>query len=389
MSFAPIHPAVPAIRGDDCGGIDHLRCRLELGLVRRHLRGDTVLAFGLQDAGSAAYRGQAMSAHGRLLAPVELQALALPARRLAATLGGMPNLLAAQADAGCDGVQALDLLGRVADWRACLQQWARMLTAGGRLVVDLASLAHAQALPGALDGSAEPAGHEARLDLTEVLAEAAAHGLHAVHLQPYGAFLGGPETAARVRLNTVERFHWWRRLLSWVPQDASLTELALLLDDELVGRLPASAAGRCLLVLEKAEATASTPAAMPLPADRLDEAFQSPALAERVSTLLLASWRNMRYFTAWRDALQTVMPGMPAAALDALATGEARARLADADHRTRLDTLSMDMIRGWRALPEPEALMTLDGVPLADVTDYHMIQMLLIFGFKPFPELAR
>jgi len=108
------------------------------------------------------------------------------------------------------------------------------------------------------------------------------------------------------------------------------------------------------------------------------------AMAVRVAERLLAGPRELKYWVELRDGLRALLPEL---SLAPLLTEAAQARVAEADHRLALDVLSMDMIRGWRELPEPRALMTVNGLPLGDVNDYHMIQMLLIFGFKAFPDI--
>lgn len=378
-------------RGPECAGPDHLRTRLAQQICRSQLTGPALLALGrpVATAGGACAH-QTIDAQGQRAMPAALAALG-PAvsHHLAVTPAGLADRLNGLPAQGWDGLLALDLLGHLPDGPALLAALAalhRLLRDGGRVALDLAALEHAELVQGrplGADTGAAPGG-EALLRVADVLHAAVGLGLQPVLVRPYAAFTGGADAHPLVRNHTLERLHWWARLLSWIPQDESFTQLAGLLDEAVIARLGPGAAGRCLLVLERrARTDADAAAALVQPAG-LAQGEQAQAVAAALAQRLLAGPRELKYFIELRDALRRLMPGLD---LAPLLTPEARARVAEADARVALDTLSMDMIRGWRELPEPRALMTFDGLPLGDVNDYHMIQMLLIFGFKAFPDI--
>jgi hypothetical protein len=371
------------LRDPAFAGMDHLRWRIEQAFCAAHLCGPAQLRLGQPaDRQGGRYALQAVGDPAGAAAH-DVQP---PAPSLAVAPDALAARCAALPQAVHDGVAALDLLGHCADVPGALAALGGLLRPGGRLVVDFASLEHVQALQGgALDELLPGApGQEACLGAAALLQAALATGLQPVLLRPCAAFTGGPETHPLVRSRTVERLYWWQRLLSWVPQDDSLTRLALLIDEQVIARLGPAATGRCLLLLERRDTVDPAAAAACLQPAGLPQGEPLQALAAVLDERLQAGPRELKYFTELRDALRVVLPGVD---LNVLVAGSARELLAQAAQRTGLDRLSMDMIRGWRELPEPRALMSFDGVALGDVTDYHMIQMLLIFGFNAFPGI--
>ncbi|MGY4532421.1 SAM-dependent methyltransferase [Pseudomonas sp. TE3786] len=131
-----------------------------------------------------------------------------------------------------------------------LDSCAEALRPGGRLVLDLRSPAHWQA---AFADDMQQWPENAREDQatafcapSDLLALASARGLSLVALEPYAGLWDN----ALLYRALPHRFKWLR-LLSWLESDEDLFALALLMEQQVLGRLSPLASGRYLVSLEK------------------------------------------------------------------------------------------------------------------------------------------
>ncbi|SDC00505.1 hypothetical protein [Nocardioides lianchengensis] len=142
-------------------------------------------------------------------------------------------------------------------------------------------------------------------------AHAAGAGLALSRAVPYGVLLGGGDSV----LAPLDRTHRWRRVLSWLPYDPRLLDLAVTLDGVLGAALPDATAPRRLVILDPVGTPAPDVPDDPGPAD-LDPLLTTSRtrylcfavvaqLAQRLASLEIASVlppQRAEEYDAWQAA---------------------------------------------------------------------------------------
>lgn len=285
-----------------------------------------------------------------------------------------------------------------AGWKEELADSARLLRPDGRLLVEYRSAEHRQAAPVAsLPRSADPARHAApAIAVADLVAAAADSGLSVLAVVPYGAFLCDGSHSRF--LGAVPAANYWRRLLSWLPLDVRLLELALLIEQDLIAHLSPRVTERFVAVLQKRadlepqrdwlrqhqdfDASLQTGR---LDWTRLGQRLPRPlpVLRQHIAALLTASMRCRRLFEAlaaplvsrgmltWHDLLE------PSQTLAAYFDQIARYR--------QLDRLAMDWSRqAGVAVPEVSSIFQHADVPIGAALEYSLVEPLLTSGFGRF-----
>ncbi len=158
-------------------------------------------------------------------------------------------------DADFDYLVALNTLTQAPNWQEVLGKWQQVLRPGGRILFDIHSLDHLEAVYGpdeaarrcARDPSVDAGLSHARV--ADLLDWADEHGMKVVAIVPVGAFLGGGTINHWLRETLEEKF-WWKRLLGWMAEENTFFNLALFLEEHLVAHLTTRSTSRFVAVLD-------------------------------------------------------------------------------------------------------------------------------------------
>ncbi len=379
---------------ENVGG-NRLINRVETGLIAAHIRGRDVLDVGI-GTGRASLP---LLERGITVTGIDSsQAMLDECRRRA---GGRPIRLevgdvtaipfAAEA---FDAVVSLNVLTHFPNWREVLPEWLRVLRPGGRLVFDVYSRDHAEAVAAnqGIDVDTLLAGHlgedpsryNLRLKVAELAEFATASGVSLVGIHPYSGTVGGDQNFWLARGWAHGRV--WERMKTWIAEDDRLFECLAFLEEECFTRLNSRASGRFMVVLEKSPDAGSTGQVL-----ARQEAVALAAASGRLSDLepflgmTAADWR------ARLDAHLDHPPNRLALfqlLTAAFAAGQA-VDLADAcvpRHAEVLDRWALafdldrqihDLASGWHRNPALAEALTWKGVPLGPGLEYDTVQALM------------
>lgn len=276
-------------------GDNRLKNRIETGLIRRLVRGREVLDVGI-GTGRASLP---LLDEGVALTGIDSsQAMLDECRRRA---GGRPIRLQVGdvnaipfPDAAFDSVVSLNVMTHFPHWREVLPEWLRVLRPGGRLVFDIYSLDHLEAViarqgPGLEhllpdQGGANPAGFNMRVRVDELARFARDRGITLAAVHPYCVSLGDDQNYWMRRGWAQGRI--WTRMKSWIAEDDRLYDFLVFLEEHGFAHLHAKVGARFMVVLEKAPDAGATEAVLRRQAD-LEAVFsESPLRLDRLAPYL-------------------------------------------------------------------------------------------------------
>ena len=368
----PAAPHAAASQLEALQGAAYLRHRLLVDLVREHFVGSRVLSV---DEDSPRAGTSTRIFHG-----------------LKRSLPETPITWhdAGQRGESVDLVLALGSRPQSAPLSRQLSDWAARLVDGGRLIVELLSVEHQRACPAT---GSDDAGAIA-IAAADLVQEAAQHGLCVLALVPYGLFLcdGGHSRF----LGNLPTTAYFRRLLSWLPQDRLLLELALVIEKDVVAHLSPRITDRFVAVFERRSDTAAVSAWLHRlqaledrlcrsPLDRSELQSQLvrplPALRQHVSALLHASLRCRRLF----DAVVTPLVARGGMAWRDLVEPPLDSYFMDVARHRDLDRYAMQWSRqAGCQVPGVAPIFQHADVPLGRALEYSLVEPLLTQGFGRF-----
>jgi len=350
-------------------GTDRLRNRLEIDLVEAHAVGPEVVTVGPEAGRSAlslARRGYSVTALDDSQAMLdEVGSLARGAAHIDLRLGDIRCLPVG--DETYQSLVSLQSLAHVSDWLEILPEWARVVRPGGRLLFDAACL----------DSSP--------ITSADLVAEADRLALAVADVVPYGAFLG--EGNCKV-LAPIEGKNWWRRLLSWLATDGRLLDLALFLEQELLGRMPRVASGRCMVVLERRHDPQRNQAWLDTQ-DDLNALLAGETTLDALEPLLRMSTaefksrlngqvrESLRNFRLFDGLLQALTVSGSRIDIASFLEADVMARCDDWYRCRELDRDTAAQARDWAAAPGVAESLRLRGVSLGDTLEYFLVEDLL------------
>lgn len=369
--------------------------RVETGLIAANVRGNAVLDVGI---GSGRASLQLLDLGHSVTGIDSSQAMLDECRRRAA---GRPIHLEVGdvaaipfTDASFDSVVSLNCLTHFPHWREILTEWLRVLRPGGRLVFDVYSLDHAEAVAAhrgvsvegllAIYRAEDATRFKLRLKVAELADYALNSGLTLVGIHPYSGTLGGDQNYWLAQGWANGRV--WERMKTWIATDDRLFEFLAFIEEEFVAHLNSQASGRYMVVLEKTPDGGAT-------GDVIEKqnAVTAAATSGRLSDL--ATFLGLAP-AAWRARLDAHLDHPPNRLVlfqlitAAMAAGQ-QIDLADwcapghAEALDRwmlaidLDRLIYELASGWHRSPAYAEVLAYKGVPLGPGLEYNTVQSMM------------
>ena len=347
-----------------------LKDRVETAIVRRFMRGERLLDVGIGTgrASLPLLGSQQLSLTGVDASAAMIECCGKDPRATSVRLLKCDLERLAFADKTFDTVMSVDTFAHFPDWVANLDELLRVTTIGGRVIVDVGSRDHVDAVarsrgcsPGQVQSAELGAADEyvLRLSLAQLRDYAAERGIALVAVMPYGAVLGSLVPNYWISESYAFRSGAIDRLVSWIGADPSLFAFAEFIERRIVQESPASVSGRMFVVFERFPSAdvyhEPVFATLAERDERGPEAWHAEfaAFAEHepnrafAATLLLAAW-----------------PAKLSAALrETLPDGLLR-ELERCERAARVDDVCTEVVGAWRA-----AVRRCDfhGVDLSDV----------------------
>ncbi|SFM98511.1 Methyltransferase domain-containing protein [Formivibrio citricus] len=372
-------------------GTNQLKHQLEMALIARYATGPTVLDVGIGTGrGSLPLARRGMQVTGvdssqAMLDETRRQAGETP---ITLTTGDVANLPVP--DASFDFVLSLNVVVHFPHWDKILDEWQRVVKPGGRLMFDIHSLDHLEAVYGA----GEPAEKIARAGEAEgqygsymsmarardILAWADTHGFSVVDIVPVGGFV---VSTANHWLADLERKHWWNRLLGWMTTDQKLFDFALWLEQEIVWRLTTAATGRFMVILDATpdpERNAAWLAGQELRNRALAEGQVERALGvspQKISQGIRMQARHPRCAYLLYQLLAGIGAHAPEQSFDDWLPDEIRRMFADWRLQEQIDQYSLALASQWREADGFDNRFALKGVPIGPGLDYPLMRDIL------------
>lgn len=241
-------------------GVNRLINRVETELIAGNARGREVIDIGI-GTGRASLP---LLDHGIRVTGIDSSQAMLDecgrragARDIELTLGDVTAV--PYGEARFDTAISLNVLTHFPNWREVLPEWLRITRPGGRVIFDVYSLDHIEAVAGNTGETVEgllagrmgedPARYNLRLRLTELAEFAESQGITLLAAHPYSGTLGGDQNFWLARGWAHGRV--WERILSWIAEDERLFQFLSFLELEGFAKMGSQATGRFMVVLEK------------------------------------------------------------------------------------------------------------------------------------------
>jgi len=298
-------------------------------------------------------------------------------------------------DAAFDSLISLNVMTHFPNWREVLPEWLRVLRPGGRLVFDIYSLDHIEAVialrgPGLehlLPGQAEanPTAFNMRARVAELADFAHAQGIALAAIHPYCGTLGGDQ-------NYWMQAGWangriWDRMKSWIAEDDKLFDFLVFLEEQGYARLNSKASARFMVVFEKSPDNGAT-ASVLAHQRAIDAALAAPVRLSSLAPFLgmpLEDWR--RRFNTHLDhplnrlaLFQLLTAGLVSGMQPDLADWLEPRHAALFDRWTlafQLDQQIYQLASTWYQAPAYADLLEYKGVPLGPGLEYETVQALV------------
>ncbi len=346
-----------------------LKNNTEIGIVRRFMRRERILDVGigtgrislpLLDDG---VQLTGVDASAAMIQRCGIDPRAATVRLVKGQLEELPF-----AHESFDTVISVDAFAHFPEWAANLDELLRVTSFGGRVIVDVGSRDHIDAVARSRGcspndvaaGATGPADdYEAQLSYTDLRDYAAERGIALIALVPYGAVLGSLVPNHWIGKSYAARSGGIDRLVSWAGTDSLLFSFAEFIERRVVAYCPASSAGRMFAVFERDPIAAAFPEPVSgdialcdergavLWRDEFDAHVQHEPNRAFIMAFILAAW-PVRLPAALRDALP-----------DAL-----RDDLDRAERSLSIDDVAADVANNWRTAAKDVAFR---GVDFTDV----------------------
>ncbi|HEY9102738.1 class I SAM-dependent methyltransferase [Chitinimonas sp.] len=371
-------------------GTNQLKHQLEMRYIERYATGPRVL-----DVGIGTGRGSIpLAQRGMDVTGIDSsQAMLDETRRLAGqtpmTLmpGDVANLPLPSAN--FDFLLSLNVVVHFPHWREILLEWDRVLKPGGRILFDIHSLDHLEAVYGAgeatermvAEGEAAFGSYMSLARAGDLVQWADMHGYRVQAITAVGGFV---VSTRNHWLASLETKHWWNRLLGWMTTDKKLFDFALWLETEVIWKLPCTATGRFMVVLDKVADPAAN-AAWLAEQQRLNASWRAgdvaavfPPLADNQAAALRQHLSHPRNSFLLFELLKVVRQHFPALPLAAYLPAEISALFEDWQLQEQLDQYALRVAGEWRRNGDFGAKFEHGGVPLGPGLEYNLVRDVLV-----------
>ncbi|TAM76078.1 class I SAM-dependent methyltransferase [bacterium] len=384
-----------AQRMNENKGTNRLKNLVEVELCRRCAAGDRVLDVGIGTGRgsipllSKGFHVTGVDSSQAMLDQCRREAGESPIELLRADIASLPF-----PDASFDTLISLNVLVHFPHWRDVLREWARVVRPDGRLIFDVHSLDHVQAVSRAHGVPTEELlAPERRTELyalrvraEDLVHEAEALGLSVVAIVPYAAVLGGGNRNFWLD-NSRASGYLWERLLSWMALDEPLFQFGRFLEQSLFAHLTTEATGRFMAVLCRT----SDPAANRSWLQRnqqINEALAHGLSARVLSDVVpgdFAAWQtelnghlNDRRNELMLSFLCTAFaPFLDSGCGEDILAQEHFAALRRYVRKWRIDGATRHFVKSWHRTPSVQEALTCAGVSLGAGLEYELTRELL------------
>lgn len=295
-------------------------------------------------------------------------------------------------DGTFDSLLSLNVAVHFPNWREALAEWSRVVRKDGRIVFDIHSFDHLEAVAKA-HGITAPdlltpqqrsnvVLYAQYVQSTEIVEAAEKLGLNVVSLVPFGLTFTG-------------NVNYWRRdsllfgalgdrALSWLPIDEKMFAFAQFIEEELVARLSVKAAGRFMVVLEKRRDPSATRRSLDR-ATSAEAAFLRGDLAgfvdeNEVDSVLARLREHLDHepncvLAAMGLSTPCAAPLRPA--IEHFLGSQMTKKLFDAHDRLVIERREQQTLERIRAAISTDATATFSGIDLSGALDYTGFRSLL------------
>jgi SAM-dependent methyltransferase len=384
----------------DCSGTNRLKNRLEMDIIGCHVRGEDVLDVGIGTGRAAlplARRGlrvTGVDSSQAMLDETRRQAGDTPLTLLAGDVTQLPV-----PTASFDCLVSLNVIVHFPHWREVLAEWQRVIRPGGRIIFDIHSLDHIEAVYGACAESSAKAGQDATNFATymsmarveDIVAFADQRGMRLAGIVPLGAFLGGGAINHWLRQELEEKY-WWKRLLGWMSSDDYLLELGAIIEECIVSNLTSRATCRYMVVLDnEPDAQANRQwlernrarnelLSGRIEATALGQLFPMELFCKRMEQRGVLAHTRSRVFLYW--LLRRLEEKKPGSEFRSILPPDFVATYIDWRRRDEIDAQAMRIIDAWPGTHAFAAMLQTQGVALAPGLEYGLMEPLLRDYFR-------
>ncbi len=380
-------------------GVIRLKNEIETSICREHTIGNSVIDVGIGTGRASlplardGFRVTGVDTSAAMLAQCKKEAGTAPIELLQGDITCLPA-----PDDTYDTLMALNVASHFPNWRDALREWARVVRAGGRIIFDIHSYDHLQAIA-ALRGVAPEdllsAGQ--RDDVVQYFARPSAQdladaaidtGITLTALVPYGFAYGG-QSVNYWFANGLLAGAQGDRILSWLTVDERMYDFVRFIERDIVARLSIASTPRLFAVFEKRP----DPAASTGVVDRgraLDRAFVSGDIAGWLGSDGAAD--------AWAASLRQHLAHPPNRALAAatLSSSEALAlrpmfaavlgknlagEMYDAHDRLSIERAAEDTVASIRDAVKDRSAASFAGIDFSEALDYDAMRAVLTTRF--------
>ncbi|GAB3265680.1 class I SAM-dependent methyltransferase [Chitinimonas naiadis] len=377
---------------------NQLKHQLEMRFIERYATGPKVI-----DVGIGTGRGSIpLAQRGMDVTGIDSsQAMLDETQRLAGTTpmtllpGDVANLPAPSSH--FDFLLSLNVVVHFPHWQEILLEWDRVLKPGGRILFDIHSLDHLEAVYGTGEktqqmlaaGEAAFGSYMSHARAADLVEWANQHGYRVNAIVPVGGFV---VSTRNHWLTSLESKHWWNRLLGWMTTDKKLFDFALWLETEVVWKLPCTATGRFMVVLDKVADTAAN-AVWLADQQRLNATWRAgdaihalPAMSPAQLALLRQHLAHPRNSFFLFELIKVVRQHFPSLPIEQYLPGEITSLFEDWQLQEQIDQYALRVAGEWRRSGDFGAKFEYGGVPMGPGLEYNLVRDMLVDYLNVFQQ---